>query len=158
MSSIRTFVRPLAVALTFAFAVAPASAFAEGGRPVPTEAKEGKGHGKKHGKHEGKKDGAHRKFPIEAAKFQQGVDKRISKARERLESVMTKRNAPDALKVQIRKEFEAGVVYVQAAAKRVGADGTVTKEEAKEVRDLAKSLKQKAREKLGGGKKGKANA
>lgn len=163
MSSIRPLFRPLAVALTLAALAVPSSAFADSGRPAPVDAKEGKEHGKEHGKHHGKhhgkKDGKHRQFPIEAPKFQKVIDKRIEKSRDRMERAMTKHNVPDVLKTQIRKEFDAGVAQVQAAAKRVGADGTVTKDEAKQIRDLVKGLKQKAREKYGhGAKKNKADA
>ena len=159
MSSIRTFVRPLAIALSLAFAAIPATALADSSRPAPAEVKEGKEHGKGKGKDHDKKDRERPQFPLEAAKFQQIVDKRIGRARTRMEKAMEKHNVPDALKVQIRKEFDAGAAQVQAAAKRVSADGTVTKEEAKEVRDLAKDLKQKARGKLGRAhKKDKADA
>lgn len=142
MSSIRNFVRPLAVAITLAIAAAPASAFAESGRAAPAETKEAKRKG--------------RHFPVDAQKFEQIVDKRITKAREHMERAMESHHVPDALKTQIRKDFDDGAAAVKAAAKRVGADGTVTREEAKEVKDLAKSIKQKAREKYGaGGKKNK---
>jgi hypothetical protein len=156
MSSIRTFVRPLAVALTLAFAAIPASAFADSGRPAPAGAKAERpapAEAKK-----GDKKGKHQHFPIEAQKFQEVVEKRIGKARDQMESAMEKHNVPDVLKTQIRKDFNDGAALVRAAAKRVGADGTVTKEEAKEVKDLAKSLKQKAREKYLGGKKEKKDA
>ena len=148
MMSLRTFVRPLAVALTLAFAAVPATALAEGNHPRRDEAKN---------KGEHKKDRA--QFPIAADKFQAHVEKRITKMRERIESRMEKRNVLDAKRVEVRKNFEAGAGQVREAAKRAGADGTVTKEEAKQVRDLAKSLQQKAREKHGrGGKKGGADA
>ena len=144
MFSIRTFVRPLAVALTLAVAAIPATAFAETNRPAPTAAKGGA------------KKGKEKHFPIEAQKFQELVDQRISKAREHMETALEAHHVPDVIKAQIRKDFESGASEVRAAAKRVGTDGTVTKDEAKEVRDLAKSLKEKAREKyLPGARKGK---
>lgn len=137
MSSIRTLVRSIAIALSLAVAAAPAAALADDSGSAAQ--------GKK-GKH----------FPIEAAKFQKSVEKRLSKARERLERAMEKRGVPEATRAQVRKELEAGSVMVRAAAQRAGADGTVTAEEAKQVRDLAKKLKKTAREKLGAGKgKGK---
>ncbi|MCC6552893.1 MAG: hypothetical protein IT372_07715, partial [Polyangiaceae bacterium] len=145
MPSIRTFVRPLAVALSLAFAAVPATALADSSRPAPADAKEGKEHGKGQRRDHDKKDRERPQFPLEAAKFQQIVDKRIAKAREHMERALDKHNVPDLLKAQIRKEFDAGAAQIQAAAKRVEADGTVTKEEAKEVRDLVKSLKRKAR-------------
>ena len=149
MPSIRTFIRPLTVALTLAFAAVPATALADSSRPAPADAKAGKEHGKGQRKDQDKKDRKRPQFPLEAERFQNVVDKRIAKAREHMERALDKHPVPDALKAQIRNDFDAGTAQVQAAAKRVGADGTVTKEEAKEVRDLAKELKDKAREKLG---------
>lgn len=141
MSSIRTLVRSVALALSLAVAAAPAAAFADNsGSAAPAEAKGKKG----------------KRFPIEAAKFQKSVEKRLDKARQKLERAMEKRGVPEATRAQVRKELEAGAVMVRAAAQRAGADGTVTAEEAKQVRDLAKNLKKTAREKLGAGKgKGK---
>ena len=164
MSSLRAFVRPLAVALSLAFAAAPASALADPARPAPAEAKGGKAEGKDHGKQhrkdrgEGAREG-HRRFPIDARKFQDRIGKRIVKSREHLERALTNPKVSDAVKAKIRKDFEASAAEVEAAAKRAGADGSVTKEEAKQVRDVAKALRQKVREGHGrGGKKGKGNA
>ena len=156
MSSIRTLVRPLAVALTLAFVAIPASALADGARPAPADAKGGS-HAPPAAK-DGQKKGNHKHFPIEAQKFQEMVDKRIGKMRARMERAMEKHHVPDAMKAQIRKDFEDGAAQLRAAAKRLGADGTVTKEEAKEVKDLARSLKQKGREKYRGSKKEKRDA
>lgn len=150
MSSIRTVARSIALALSLAVAAAPAAALADdSGSAAPADAKGGQ-HGKRRGEEQGKK--GKRGFPVEAAKFQKMVEKRISKAREKVERVMEKRGVPEATRAQIRKELEAGAVFVRAAAQRAGADGSVTREEAQQVRDLAKDLKQKAREKLGAGK------
>lgn len=143
MSSIRTFVRSVALALSFAIAAAPAVALAEGnGRPAPAE--KGGQHGKD-GKHEGKGE---RHFPIEAKKFNEAVEARISKMRSRVEQAMEKRGVPEATRAQVRKELDLSAAAVREVAKRVSADGTVTKEEAKEVRKVAKEVKKNAREKL----------
>ena len=66
--------------------------------------------------------------------------------------MLAERKVPEAKQAQIKKDFEDGAAAVKAAAARAGSDGTVTKAEAKEVRDLAKDLKQKAREKYMPGK------
>jgi hypothetical protein len=156
MSSLRTFVGSIAVAVTLALVAIPTSALADSGRPAAADAK-----GKRPASEEakgGQKKGKRKHFPIEAQKFQEMVDKRISKARAHMERAMEKHHVSDALKAQIRKDFEVGAAQIRAAAKRLGADGTVTKEEAKEVRGLTKSLKQKSREKYLGGKKEKSNA
>jgi tellurite resistance protein len=128
MSHVRSFFRPLAVALTVAFVAAPLTAFAgtTGAAPAgtKTEARE------KHKAH----------FPMPGATFEQKVDKRIEKARARLEKHMGKANVPDAKRAEARKRFDEGATQLRAAAKRAAADGTVTAEEAKEVRKVARSL------------------
>lgn len=125
--------------------------------PAVASAGEGRGHGDsaqeaKHGK-DGKdgKDGKERHFPIKAEKFQKIVEKRIEKARARLETHMKEKNLPEDKRAAIRKEFEAGATEVRTLAKQVSEDGSVTKEEAQKVRELARSLKQKARGKHGHG-------
>ena len=140
MLHVRSILRSLVVAMSLAIVAAPAAAFAGEGRAQAGAKDEGK-------PREGKR------FPVPAEKFQKHVEKRIEKAREKLEAHMKEKNLADDKRAAIRKEFESGVVEVRAAAKRVGQDGTVTKEEAKEVRDLAKSLRHKAGEKNKGHRK-----
>ncbi|MDI3284665.1 hypothetical protein [Polyangium sp. 15x6] len=139
MTHVPSFFRPLAVALCLAFAAAPTVAFAgEGSAPAGAKAEAGK-----------KKRVA---FPIPADQFTKHMEKRIEKARGRMESHMKAKNLPEADRVARRKAFDASATEVRAAAKRVAQDGTVTKEEAKEVRKLAKGLKP------GGHKKGRDHA
>ena len=130
MFSIRSIVRPAAVALAFALVAAPVAAHAEG----------------KDRSAEVKKE---RKFPMPAESFNKLIEKRISKAREHLVKALDKRNVPAAKKAQATKDFDDGAAAVRALSAKVQADGKVTKEEAKQVRGLAKDLKQKAREKYG---------
>jgi hypothetical protein len=136
MLSIRRFVRPVAVSLALALAVAPAAAFA----------------GSKDKSAEVKREHA---FPMAAESFNKLIEKRLTKAREHLVRKLDKRNAPEAIKTQAKKEFDDGAAAVRALSAKAQADGTVTKDEAKQVRALAKDLKQKAREKynLGKGKR-----
>lgn len=162
MSSIRTFVRSVALALSFAVAAAPAVAFAEdSGRPAPAEGKKdgerGKHHGKRgeRGERKGRGQGERPQLPMDAKKFQELVEKRIAKAREHLEGAMDRHSVPEPIRAQVRKEFEAGAAAIREAAKSAGADGTVTKDEAKEVRELSRDLKQQAREKFRGAGKGR---
>ncbi|EYF07236.1 hypothetical protein [Chondromyces apiculatus] len=143
MSSIRAVVRSLAVALTFAVAAAPAVAMAEG-KSAPAGEKGGE-----HGKHKGDRKREEIQFPVTAQKFQEMVEKRLTKSRDRLNHMMEKRNVPEATRAQVRKELDAGAAAIREAAKKAGADGTVTREEAKQVKDLAKDLKNKAKAKLG---------
>jgi hypothetical protein len=144
-------VRPVAFALALglAFAAAPISAFAE---EKPQAAKE-------HREPRGDRADKAKRFPMKADVFRDIVEKRINKAREKLDRVLDKRDLPPGIEAQIKKDFDAGVVKVRAAADKAAADGTVTKEEARAVRDLAQELRREAREKyLGKGKGREKNA
>jgi len=134
MLHVRSILRTLAVAMTLALVAAPAVAIAGEGR-APAGAKDD-------AKHRGEKH-----FPLPADKFQKHVEKRIEKAREKLEARMKEKNLAEDKRAAIRKEFEATATEVRAAVKRVGQDGTVTKEEAQQVRELAKSLRHKGHDK-----------
>jgi hypothetical protein len=84
---------------------------------------------------EGKKNN----FPMTAAAFKQQVDTRIAKAKTRMEERASKMSADDAK--QLRAKFDAGVVKVNAEVAKATADGTVTKDEAKDVRKAAKEIR-----------------
>jgi hypothetical protein len=149
---IRSWFRTVLVATSLSIALAPATVFADDTRGEQPAAK-GKAKGKGKGKGEGKKE---HQFPMKAEAFRDMVEKRIAHAREKLDRVLERKEVPDALRTQIKKDFEDGATAVRTAATRVSADGTVTKDEAKQVRDLAKDLKKKARDKYDlGGKRGK---
>jgi hypothetical protein len=136
MKSIRSIVRPVAVAVALAFALcaAPVTAFAGDRAPAA----------------ETKKD--QRRFPMKAESFNKLIEKRIAHMREHLSRTLAARKVPEAKQAQIKKDFEDGAASVRAAAARASADGTVTKEEAKEVRGLARDLRGKAHEKRQPGK------
>ena len=135
----RSFVRPLFVALSLAFAItAAAPAFADG---ADASAAEHKGH--KGGKGKGKAQ----HFPMTADKFDKMVDHRLAKAKEKLEAGLEKHKVEGALKTKILKDFDDGAALVRTAAKRAGKDGEVTKDEAKEIRGLVKTLREQMRAK-----------
>ena len=141
----RSFVRPLFVALSLAFATtAAAPAFADGAGAKAAEHKEGKGKDK--AKH----------FPIAADKFNKMVDSRLAKAKDKLEEGLTKHKVESDKKTKILKDFDDGAALVRAAAKRAGKDGEVTKDEAKEVRGLVKTLREQMRAKFAPKKSEKA--
>ena len=141
MFSIRSLVVPAVTALALSIGVVPAAL--------------AQGKDKKALVQEGRAKGEHA-FPMSAAEFMQHVEKRIDRVRTHIEKRLDKRSVPKAKREEIKKDFEAGATQIRAAATKAGADGTVTKEEAKDVRELAKDLKAKAREKFGHGKgKGK---
>jgi hypothetical protein len=129
MLSIRPFIRPVAVAVALALCAAPVAAHAEGSDKGAEAKKE-------------------RKFPMPSESFNKMVERRISQARARMLQVIE--NNPmvtEAMRAQIKKDFDDGAAAVRALAAKVKADGTVTKDEAEKVRDLANELKEKAREK-----------
>jgi len=109
-----------AVVVTFASLVA-APAFAappQGNAPAKTQRAEGD----KAGKH----------FPMPAAEFKSHVDKRMAKARARMEERVAKMSPAEAK--EARAKFDAVAANVNAEVAKAVSDGTVTQEEAKAVR------------------------
>lgn len=100
------------------------------------------------------------KFPMPAAAFQQKVDARMAKARAKMEARAAKL-APAEAK-ELRAKFDAGKAKVDAAVAKATADGTVTKDEAKAVREAVREARGKhargehARGKRGHGERGDA--
>ncbi|NUO51729.1 MAG: hypothetical protein HOV80_22995 [Polyangiaceae bacterium] len=88
-----------------------------------------------------KKDkGDHAKnFPMKADVFKKHVDARLAKARGKLAAALEKRKVSEEERNAALKRFDDGAVKVRAAADRAGKDGTVTLEEAKDVRAVAKA-------------------
>jgi hypothetical protein len=78
-------------------------------------------------------------FPMPAAAFTQKMAARQTKAREHMEKRASKLSAEDAK--QLRAKFDAGVVKINAEVAKATADGTVTKDEAKAVRQVAKEIR-----------------
>jgi len=138
MSSLRSFVQTLAIAAACAFIATPLAARAEDKPQAPRVEKVDKRN------HDDKGD-----FPMNPTKFTEIVDKKIDVARAQMELILTTASVADPVKAQIRKDFEAAVVKVRAAAKEAGKDGKVTKDEAKDVRKEGKSFVKQLREKYG---------
>jgi hypothetical protein len=140
----RTFVRPLFVALSLAFAsTAAAPAFADDAGGKSAEHAKGKGKNKeKRGK------GKEQKFPVDGSKFEKRVDNRIEHAKDKLSGALSKHGVAEADKKRILKQFDDGAALVRAAAKRAAKDGLVTKEEAKDVRGLVKNLRKQLKDAL----------
>ena len=76
-----------------------------------------------------------------AATFKANVEKRIEKGRERITERMAKKNVPADKQNVILTKYDAGAAKVIVEVDKVGADGTVTKQEAAQVRALARSLR-----------------
>ena len=111
------------------FALTAALAFAAS----PVFAGEGHGRAEHHAE-------AAKKFPMPAAEFQQHVAARQEKARARLEEHIAKDKVAEDKANEMRARFQAGIAKVNEKVAAVCADGTVTLEEAKEVRAVVKSV------------------
>jgi hypothetical protein len=81
-------------------------------------------------------------FPMKAADFKQRVETRIAKVRERVSKMLDKRNVGAEERKAMMARLDQSAAKIRAAADRVGKDGTVTVEEAKEVRLVAKAERQ----------------
>lgn len=148
------------IALVVAVSALPATALAAGPEAAQRPGQSGEEHGK--GPRGGKGEREAHQFPMKGGDFIAMVDARIQKVRARVQEKLGKRPLPDAKKKEILAEVDAGAAKVKAAAQKAAADGTVTKEEAKGVRDLAHQVKTDVRSKAGlpehgkgQGKKGK---
>ena len=85
----------------------------------------------------GKGDHA-KNFPMTAAEFKAKVDKKTAKAREHMEAKAKQLPADQAK--EVRAKFDAGTAQINAEVAKATADGTVTLDEAKKVREVAKSV------------------
>ena len=80
------------------------------------------------------------KFPMAAAEFRQHVTDRVAKARVKMEEHIASKQLPQDKADAHRARFQIAVDQITAKVDEVCADGTVTKEEALAVRELARSL------------------
>lgn len=78
-------------------------------------------------------------FPMAAAAFKAKVDARTAKAKQRMEEKAKQLPADQAK--ELRAKFDAGVAQIDAEVAKATADGTVTLDEAKKVREVAKSVR-----------------
>jgi Skp family chaperone for outer membrane proteins len=93
-------------------------------------------------------------FPMKSETFLEKVNGRIEKMKDRLTKGLEKRDVPEEKRKELLASFEAGATKIREAAKSAGADGTVTAEEAKEVRAVAKDVRKDLKSHHGKGKKG----
>lgn len=77
-------------------------------------------------------------FPMPAAEFKAKVDAKTAKAKQRMEEKAKALPADQAK--ELRAKFDAGTAQVNAEVSKATADGTVTFDEAKAVRKVAKSV------------------
>lgn len=116
-----------ACASTFAVT---ASAAAPNGHPAAAPAAPKKQHGK---------------FPMPAAEFKNASNERLAKAREKMEEHLKAKKVPAEKAQLMRARFDDVATKVNAAVAKVTADGSVTKDEAKEVRLAAAKARKETR-------------
>jgi pyruvate kinase len=88
-------------------------------------------------------DGTHEaehKFPMAATEFRAHIAARIERHRSKMEEHIAARQLPKERADEVRARFAAGVAQINAKVDAACADGTVTREEAMQVRELARSL------------------
>ncbi len=96
-------------------------------------------------------------FPMKADDFRKMVEKRIEHIKTNIERRMEKHSLPVPARAEVSKTVDAALKEIHAAVDKVAADGAVTKEEAKQIREIAEQLRDKMREQLKGkGPKAKA--
>jgi len=103
----------------------------------------------------GEEKGARAHFPMPAEKFNKIVAARLAKVRGRIEKHLDKRGVSAEQRAEAIKRLDAAEAKIRAAADAATKDGTVTKEEAKEVRGVVKELKRNANAHRHGKAKGK---
>jgi hypothetical protein len=107
------------------------------------------------GRRGGKAKRGKKNFPLKGATFSKNVDQRIAKARARLQRRLAKSKLSAAKKRAIVQDFQKSAAALRASAKTAAVDGKVTRKEAKQVRQLARRMASKMRNKHGLKGKGK---
>ena len=133
MTTLARIASALIAASVFVF---PLSAMAE----VKTPA----GH---HGHHESA-------YPMKAESFKKLVDSRVEHLKGHLEQGLSKRSLSPEQKAAIEKSMDGAVKQLHAAVDKVSADGLVTRDEAKQIKDLSEQLRTRMRAELKGKRAG----
>jgi hypothetical protein len=105
----------------------------------PERASHGQHRGEKAGKAGRGEKGDKAQFPMPAAEFQARVAKRAEKVRARVEEHIANQNLPADKAAAVRAKMAAAQAAINQEVAKVVADGTVTKEEAKQVREVARA-------------------
>lgn len=136
-------IRSLLLGLALASVAVPGVALADPKAPA-TEAPQGKAHKGQRPEEKGRKAEHERpEFPMDAKSFTKLVEERIARAKKKLGHVLEKRDATPEMKKHAEELFEGRAEELRAAVAKAEADGVVTKEEARAVRELAKALRPK---------------
>lgn len=89
-------------------------------------------------------------FPMKADAFKKLVDGKLGKMKGHFERGVGKRSLSHDQKAELDKTLDSALKDIHSAVDKVSADGVVTKDEAKQVRDLSEQLRTKVREELRG--------
>lgn len=89
-------------------------------------------------------------FPMKASAFKKIVDGKLGKMKGHFERGVSKRSLSHGQKADIDKTLESALKDIHSAVDKVSSDGVVTKDEAKQVRELSEQLRSKVREELRG--------
>jgi hypothetical protein len=79
-------------------------------------------------------------FPVSGDQFQQRIDERLAKIKDKIERKLAEKQVPADKAAAIRARFAASAARVSAATKTVTADGVVTQDEAKSVREAMRAM------------------
>lgn len=97
--------------------------------------------------HHGRSESA---FPMKADLFKKLVDGKIEKMKGHFDRGSKKRSLSHEQKAEIDKSLEGALKDLHSAVDKVSADGVVTKDEAKQVKDLSEQLRGRVRDELKG--------
>jgi hypothetical protein len=89
-------------------------------------------------------------FPMKADSFKKLVDVRVDQLKGHLEQGLSRRSLSVEQKAEIEKTMDGAVKELHAAVDKVSADGTVTRDEAKQIKALSEQLRSKMRAELKG--------
>ncbi|MEO7330094.1 MAG: hypothetical protein ABI193_16080 [Minicystis sp.] len=87
-------------------------------------------------------------FPMKGDEFRKHVETRIEHVKARVEKALDKHNVPAAARTEVKQAVEGAAKEVRGAAQKAAADGVVTQDEAKQVRDLAKQMRETVQSQL----------
>jgi len=89
-------------------------------------------------------------FPMKAETFKKLFDGRVDRLKDHLEQGLAKRSLSSEQKADIEKSMDGALKELHAAVDKVGADGVVTRDEAKHIKGLSEQLRTKMRAELKG--------
>lgn len=89
-------------------------------------------------------------FPMKADLFKKLVEGKIDKMKGHFDKGVSKRSLSHGQKAEITKSLEGALKDLHSAVDKVSSDGVVTKDEAKQIKDLSEQLRGKVREELKG--------